>query len=104
MAGPVDRAAVVGGAPAGAVDVDGVGRVADGARLDQVGHVGLVEHAQAGHARVVGDARAAHAVVAGGRDLARAPRAVAVEPVVGVARVGEGVVAAEVVARLQVLS
>ena len=47
---------------------------------------------------VVGDAGPADAVVSGARHLSGTAGAVAVEPVVGVARVGVGVVAAEVVA------
>ena len=43
----VDRAAVVRGAPGGGVDVDQVRLVAHGVGLDQVGHVGLVKHADA---------------------------------------------------------
>ena len=52
---------------------------------------------------VVGDAGPADAVVPGARHLSGAAGAVAVEPVVGVPRVGVGVVAAEVVARPGIL-
>ncbi len=52
--------------------------MAHGVGLDQVGHVGLVQHADAGHHGVVGHAHAAHAVVARARHLARAPGAVAI--------------------------
>ena len=46
VAGPIDCFAVVGGAPAGRVDVDFVGFVAHRVRLNQVSHVRLVQHPQ----------------------------------------------------------
>lgn len=60
---PIDRLAVVGWSPAGAVDVDQVGFVSHRVRLDQVGHVGLVEHTDARHLRVIGDTHPADAIV-----------------------------------------
>lgn len=51
--------------------------MAHGVGLNQVGHVGLVEHANAGHLRVVGDTYAADAIVALGRHLTGATSAVA---------------------------
>lgn len=47
LPGPVHRLAVVGGPPAGAVDVDQLRHVADGRRLDDVGHEGLIQHPDA---------------------------------------------------------
>lgn len=44
LARPVRRLAVVGGAPAGAVDVNDLRHVADGRGLDDVRHEGLVQH------------------------------------------------------------
>ncbi len=73
----VHRLAVISGTPAGAVDVNQIRLVAHGVGLNQVGHVGLVEHANAGHLRVVGDTYAADAIVALGRHLTGATSAVA---------------------------
>lgn len=83
--------------------MDLVGLVSHGVGLDQIGHVGLVEHANAGHARVVRHPDAANAVVARGGYLAGAARSMRVKPVVGVAWVGKRVVGAEIVAGLGVL-
>ena len=44
LPGPVHCLPVVGGAPAGAVDVDQLRHVADGGSLDDVRHEGLVQH------------------------------------------------------------
>ncbi len=74
---PVHGPPVVGGSPGGRVDVDEVGLVAHGVGLDEVRHVGLVQHPDSRHHGVVGDADAADAVVAGARDLAGAAGAVA---------------------------
>ncbi len=43
----VHRLAVVGGTPAGAVDVNDLWHVADGRGLDDVRHEGLVQHTNA---------------------------------------------------------
>lgn len=51
LPGPVHRLPVVRGAPAGAVDVDELGHVADGGGLDDVRHERLVQHPDTcGHA------------------------------------------------------
>lgn len=47
LPGPVHRLAVIGGPPTGAVDVDELRHVADGRRLDDVGHEGLIQHPDA---------------------------------------------------------
>ena len=57
--------------------------------LDQVGHVGLVQHPDAGDHGVVRHAHAAHVVVQGGGDLASAAGPVTIEPVVSVPGVKE---------------
>ena len=49
IAGPVHRLPVVGRTPTGAVDVDEIGFVAHAVGLDQVCHVGLIQHANACH-------------------------------------------------------
>lgn len=103
VARPVHRLAVVRRSPRRTVDVDLVRLVAHRVRLNQIGHVRLVEHPDAGDLRVVRHADAADVVVAGGGHLARTAGAMAVEPVVGVARIRVRVVAAEVVAGLGVL-
>ena len=51
LPGPVHRLPVVGGAPAGTVDVNQLRHVADGGSLDDVCHEGLVQHPDTcGHA------------------------------------------------------
>lgn len=47
LSGSVHRLAVVGGPPAGAVDVDELGHVADGRGLYDVSHEGLIQHPDA---------------------------------------------------------
>ena len=85
------------------VDVDEVGFVAHGVGLDEVCHVGLVQHPDACDEGVVGDSDSADAVVPSSGNLSGASGAVAVEPVVGVAGVRVGVVAAEIIAGAGVL-
>lgn len=95
--------AVVGRSPRGAVDVDLVRLVAHRVGLDEIGHVGLVEHANAGYLRVVGHAHAANVVVACRCDLACTSSSVTVEPIVRVSRVRIRVVAAKIIAGIGVL-
>ena len=46
VARAVDRLAVVGGSPRGAIDIDVDRHLAHGVRFDQVGHARLVQHPQ----------------------------------------------------------
>ena len=77
--------------------------MAHGVGLDEVCHVGLVQHPDACDEGVVGDSDSADAVVPSSGNLSGASGAVAVEPVVGVAGVRVGVVAAEIIAGAGVL-
>lgn len=47
LSGSVHRLAVISGPPTGAVDVDELRHVADGRRLDDVSHEGLIQHPDA---------------------------------------------------------
>ena len=75
--GAVHRFAVVGRAPGRAVDVDLVRLVPHRVRLDQIGHVRLVQHPDAGDLRIIRHAHPADAVVPGGGYLTGAPCAMA---------------------------
>ena len=77
--------------------------MAHGVGLDEVCHVWLVQHPDACDEGVVGDSDSADAVVPSSGNLSGASGAVAVEPVVGVAGVRVGVVAAEIIAGAGVL-
>lgn len=74
---PVHGFPVVRRPPWGAINVYEVRFVAHAVRLDQVGHVRLIQHSDPGYLRVVSYAHAAHAVVPGRRHLAGASRSVA---------------------------
>ena len=74
VARSVHRLAVVRGSPRRAVNVDLVRLVAHRVGLDQVGHVRLVQHANARYLRVVRHAHAANVVVTRCRYLAGASR------------------------------
>lgn len=71
----IDRLPVVRGSPRGAINIYEIGFVAHAVRLDQIGHVRLVQHPDPGDLRVVRHPDAAYPVVARGCDLPGAPRA-----------------------------
>ena len=94
----INSSSIVGRSPRGRVDVNEVGFMTHWVGLNKVSHVGLVQHSDSSHHGVVGHAHAANTVITVPWHLSGAPSAVAVKPVVGVARIGVRVIAAEVVA------
>lgn len=73
----VHRLPVIRGSPGGAIDIYEIRLMAHTVRLDQIGHVGLIQHPDPGDHGIVRHPDSANSIIACSRDFSGASRTVA---------------------------